>query len=141
MDSLELKLCDIQGRLFELFLSTDYDSESLVKAFMNSKIAKDLDSEYNRMQWAGEEYLLEELVATSKKRLVSKKDNVSKEVLFWMGYVYRYWHFYTKEESVKIYKQASFETMRVNYLMFHTMDVEMAIDDLKEIYNQKKKDF
>ena len=138
MDALELKLCDIQGRLFELFLSTDYDAESLVKAFMNSELAKNLDSEYNRMQWAGEEYLLEELIATRKDKLTIKKENVSKEVLFWMGYVYRYWHFYTKEDSAKIYKQASFETMNVNYLMFHTMDVEVAIDDLKEIYNQKK---
>ena len=138
MDALELKLCDIQGRLFELFLSTDYDAESLVKAFMNSEIAKNLDSEYNRMQWAGEEYLLEELIATCKDKLTVKKDSVSKEVLFWTGYVYRYWHFYTKEESAKIYKQAPFETMNVNYLMFHTMDVEVAIDDLKEIYKQKK---
>ena len=138
MDALELKLCDIQGRLFELFLSTDYDAESLVKAFMNSELAKNLDSEYNRMQWAGEEYLLEELVATCKDKLTIKKESVSKEVLFWTGYVYRYWHFYTKEDSAKIYKQASFETMNVNYLMFHTMDVEVAIDDLKEIYKQKK---
>ena len=138
MDALELKLCDIQGRLFELFLSTDYDAESLVKAFMNSELAKNLDSEYNRMQWAGEEYLLEELIATCKDKLTIKKESVSKEVLFWTGYVYRYWHFYTKEDSAKIYKQASFETMNVNYLMFHTMDVEVAIDDLKEIYNQKK---
>jgi hypothetical protein len=138
MDALELKLCDIQGRLFELFLSTDYDAESLVKAFMNSELAKNLDSEYNRMQWAGEEYLLEELIATCKDKFTIKKESVSKEVLFWMGYVYRYWHFYTKEDSAKIYKQASFETMNVNYLMFHTMDVEVAIDDLKEIYNQKK---
>ncbi len=138
MNALELKLCDIQGRLFELFLSTDYDAESLVKAFMNSELAKNLDSEYNRMQWAGEEYLLEELIATCKDKFTIKKESVSKEVLFWMGYVYRYWHFYTKEDSAKIYKQASFETMNVNYLMFHTMDVEVAIDDLKEIYNQKK---
>lgn len=138
MDALELKLCDIQGRLFELFLSTNYDAESLVKAFMNSELAKNLDSEYNRMQWAGEEYLLEELIATCKDKLTIKKESVSKEVLFWTGYVYRYWHFYTKEDSAKIYKQAPFETMNVNYLMFHTMDVEVAIDDLKEIYNQKK---
>lgn len=68
----------------------------------------------------------------------TKKKNASNEVLFWMGYVYRYWHFYTKESSARIYRQASFETMSVNYLMFHTMDVEMAIDNLKEIYNQKK---
>ena len=44
------------------------------------------------------------------------KENFSKEVLFWIGYVYRYRHFYTKEESCKIYKQAPFETMSVNYL-------------------------
>ncbi|MBO4572770.1 MAG: hypothetical protein J5762_03270 [Clostridia bacterium] len=65
-------------------------------------------------------------------------ENFSKEVLFWIGYVYRYRHFYTKEESCKIYKQAPFETMSVNYFIFHTLDVEMAIDDLKEIYRQKK---
>ena len=138
MDALKLKLCDIQGRLFELFADTEYDSESLVKAFMNGEIAKNLDSEYNRMQWAGEEYLLEELIASSKDKLTAKCESFSKDVLFWMGYVYRYWHFYTGEESNKIYKQAPFETMNVNYLMFHTMDVEMAIDDLKEIFKQKK---
>lgn len=27
--------------------------------------------------------------------------------------------------------------MNVNYLMFHTMDPEMAVEDLKEIYRQK----
>ena len=27
--------------------------------------------------------------------------------------------------------------MNINYLMFHTMDVEMAIEDLKEIFKQK----
>ena len=43
MDALELKLCDIQGRLFELFANTEYDVESLVKAFMNGEIAKNLD--------------------------------------------------------------------------------------------------
>ena len=139
MDALELKLCDIQGRLFELFATTEYETESLVKTFMNGELAKNLDSEYNRMQWAGEEYLLEELIDTCKNKLILKRKEISKDALYWMGYVYRYWHYFTKEESVKIYKQAPFETMNVNYFMFHTMDVEMAIEDLKEIYKQKKR--
>ena len=125
--------------MFELFADSQYSSESLVKVFMASNLAKDLDSEYNRMQWAGEEYLFEELIAVYKEKLVLKKENMSKEVLFWMGYVYRYWHFYTGEESVKIYRQAPFDTMNTNYFIFHTLDVEVAIDDLKEIYRQKKK--
>lgn len=138
MNALDLKLCDIQGRLFELFADTEYDAESLVKAFMNGEIAQNLDSEYNRMQWAGEEYLLEELIESCKDKLLAKREGCSKDVLFWMGYTYRYWHVYTGEESNKIYKQAPFETMNVNYLMFHTLDMEMAIDDLKEIFRQRK---
>ena len=139
MDAIALKLCDIQGRLFELFADSQYSSESLVKVFMASNLAKDLDSEYNRMQWAGEEYLFEELIAVYKEKLVLKKENMSKEVLFWMGYVYRYWHFYTGEESVKIYRQEQFDILNTPYFIFHTLDVEVAIDDLKEIYRQKKK--
>lgn len=42
------------------------------------------------MQWAGEEYLFEELITVYKEKLVLKKENMSKEVLFWMGYIYRY---------------------------------------------------
>lgn len=141
MDAFELKLCDIQGWLFELFANTEYDAESLAKAFMNSEIAKNLVSKYNRMQLAGEEYLLEELITTCKDKLTARNKAFSKEVLFRMGYVYRYWHFYKKEQSDKIYKQAPLETININYLMFHTMDIEMLIDDLKEINKQKKKAF
>lgn len=35
MDAIALKLCDIQGRLFELFADSQYSSESLVKAFID----------------------------------------------------------------------------------------------------------
>ena len=59
MDELQLKLCDIQGRLFELSADKGYTSAAFVKSFMTSETAKDLDSKYNRMQWAGEEYILE----------------------------------------------------------------------------------
>lgn len=138
MDSLQLKLCDIQGRLFELS-AEKYDSYSFIKEFMKSDVAKALDSTYNRMQWAGEEYLLEELA--SKTNIVPANHNnvLPTDVLFWIGYVYRYWHFYTGESSRKIISQASAETMSVNYKMFHTMDPSMAVDNLKEIYNQKKR--
>ena len=59
-------------------------------------------------------------------------DVYDKETLYWMGYVYRYWHFYTGESSKEIYKQASAKTMNSMYLMYHTMSPEMAIDRLKE---------
>ena len=61
MNRIELKLCDTQGRLFEKSFDEGYDSESFIRSFMNSSVAENLDSTYNRMQWAGEEYLMEEL--------------------------------------------------------------------------------
>lgn len=139
MDSLQIKICDIQGRLFESSFDEGLDSEKFIKCFMNSDIAAGLDSTYNRLQWSGEEYLLEELMEIEGNNLPKSKNLFAKEVLFWMGYLYRYWHYKTGESSKKIYKQAPVLTMKRNYMIFHTMDPEIAIEDLIEIYKQKHK--
>lgn len=138
MDELQLKMCDIQGRLFELSADKEYGSANFIKVFMNSEVAKALDSTYNRMQWSGEEYLLEEVAAVTDDKLEKIGEIYSKDILYWIGYLYRFWHYYTKEDSVRIYKQAPVGTMKRNYMMFHTMAPELAVENLKEIYKQKK---
>ena len=138
MDEIALKLCDIQGRLFELSANQKYDSIKFIRVFMNSDVSRALDSKYNRMQWAGEEYLLDEVIGNSKIESLVGGEVFSKDVLYWIGYIYRYWHYYSGEDSKKIYKQAPVEVMKRNYMMFHTMDPVLAIEDLKKIYNQKK---
>ena len=135
---ISLKLCDIQGRLFELSADQKYDSRKFIRVFMNSDVSRALDSKYNRMQWAGEEYLLEEVVDNAGNKVSVGGEVFSKEVLYWIGYIYRYWHYYSGEDSKKIYKQAPVEVMKRNYMMFHTMDPVLVIEDLKKIYNQKK---
>lgn len=138
MNEMQLKLCDIQGRLFELSTEKGIGSSNFIKIFMNSETAKSLDSTYNRMQWAGEEYLLEEVLDGAKNNVNIEIEVYSKDMIYWIGYLYRYWHYYTGESSKVIYKQAPVETMKRNYLMFHTMAPEVAIEDLKEIYRQKR---
>ena len=138
MNELQLKLCDIQGRLFELSAENKYNSAAFIKAFMMSDTAKELDSKYNRMQWAGEEYLLEEVASVAGESLTRNGEIFSADVLYWIGYIYRYWHYYNGEDSAKIYKQAPAQTMKRNYMIFHTMDPVLAIEDLKEIHNQKQ---
>lgn len=59
------------------------------------------------------------------------------EVMYWAGYIYRYWHYYTGESSKAIVQTADAETMESCWLGFHTLDVEMAIDDLKELHRQR----
>ena len=137
MNELQLKMCDVQGRLFELSADRKYSSSAFIKAFMLSPVAKSLDSKFNHMQWAGEEYLLDEMLSSIDNDIFFKGGTIlSKDVLYWIGYIYRYWHYYTGEDSVKIYKQAPYDIMKRNYMIFHTMDPVVAIEDLKEIYNQ-----
>ena len=54
------------------------------------------------------------------------------ETLYWAGYLYRYWHFYTGESSREIYKQADAQIVNTMFYGYHTLDIEMAIDRLKE---------
>jgi len=129
------QLCDIQGRLFELALHNGYDCPAFIKFFMNSQTAASLDDTYDRLQWAGEEYILEELNEEASG-LPKAGTAYSSEVMYWTGYIYRYWHYYTHENSRQIYQIADAKTMNECWLGFHTLDVKMAIDDLKEISRQ-----
>lgn len=138
-DSLQSALSDMQGQLFEMSIEKGLESETFVKAFMASDIAKDLDSEFNHMQWAGKEYIMERILDELKDKLKFGGEIFDRETMYWMGYVYRRWHYYTGENSNEIYKQAPAKTMRVTYFPYHTMSVEMAIDRLKESYKEKHK--
>lgn len=134
---LNRQLCDIQGRLFELAQKQGYDCPAFIKTFMNSKTAASLDDTYDRLQWAGEEYILEELYDEAGT-LQKSETQYSLCSMFWIGYTYRYWHYYKNESSSDIYKKADAVTMNEVYPAFHTLDIEMAIDNLIEIFQLKK---
>lgn len=131
------QLCDIQGRLFELAFQNGYDCPAFIESFMHSQTAAALDDIYDRLHWAGEEYILEEL--TDETHGLKKAGvTYTAEIMYWIGYTYRYWHYYAEESSREIYQTADAETMNECWLGFHTLDVEMAIDNLKEIHAQKQ---
>lgn len=138
-DSLKLALCEMQGQLFELSKTNGYDSEAFIKAFMNSDISKDIDKEFNHLQWAGAEYILSRIKDELSQSLTQTGNYYDEEALYWMGYLYRYWHIYTGEGSREIYRQAPAKKMNIVYLMYHTMSPELAIDKLKESYKESYK--
>ena len=139
LDVFELTLCDMQGKLFEMSANEGFSSEAFIKTFMLSDSAADLDKIFNHMQWAGQGYIIDRLKEQNADALETNGDLYDNETLYWSGYLYRYWHFYTGETSKEIYKQAPAKTMRAMYLMYHTMSPEMAIDRLKETYARKRK--
>ena len=134
LSGFERQLCDIQGRLFERSLRKGLDSSDFIEKFMNSKTCEFLDLPYDRLQWAGEEYILEDLLEETTIKPAGER--YDKEELFWAGYLYRYWHYLTGESGRDIYSQATAQRMKECYLGFHTLDAAMAIEDLKEIHRQ-----
>ena len=136
--SLQLTLCDTQGKLFELSGERGYDSESFIKAFMTTDVSKDMDKDFHHVQWAGKEYIMSRMEDENPDAIDSNGIVFDNETLYWTGYIYRYWNIYTGESSKDIYKQAPAKTMQTVYLMYHTMSPELAIDRLKESYNKKK---
>lgn len=81
MNDIQLKLCDITGRLLELPGRNGFESSSFIEAFMLSDTAGALDSTCNRMQWAGEEYLLEEVKDGAGAALVKTATSLRKPAL------------------------------------------------------------
>ena len=82
MTSIELQLCGIQGRLFNLYVQRGISSAEFIKVFMRSATAKALDSTYNRIQWAGEEYLLEEVIDEVADRFKKPGEVYSEELIY-----------------------------------------------------------
>lgn len=137
-DLLKNQMCDLQAKIFTLSIEKGYDSPTFIKAFMNSEIAKELDSDFNHTQWAGILYVFEELEKEIGEKIKKSLKTFDNETMYWAGYLYRYWRYYTGESSKQIYKIANAKTINATYYSYHSMGLEFAIDRLKASYLDKK---
>ena len=101
---------------------------------MNSKTCQFFELPYDRLQWAGEEYILEDLLEETAVKHAGRQ--FGNEEMFWIGYTYRYWHYLSGESGREIYTQANALRMKECYLGLHTLDPVLAVEDLKEIHRQ-----
>ena len=131
MNIIAHKLCSIQGRLFELSVRQGLESNEFVKAYMNSDVAAKFNSAYDRSQWMGEEYLLDELTQSFQ---LNQGKTYSPDVMFWMGYTYAYWSIVYGDTCKSIIKMADPKVMAENYAGLHTVSSDMAVQDLKSQY-------
>ena len=83
--SLELALCDTQGQLFEMSGEQGVSSEAFIKAYMTSEIAKDMDSEFDHVQWAGKAYIYPRMEDECESSFEIMGDVYDKETLYWMA--------------------------------------------------------
>lgn len=128
MDSLGLKMCSYQAMLFEKSIDgTDCSSKIFIRRFMNSKLAKRMDSEGFMFESLDIADAIKEIEAQYGESFYGmEKFNV--EELHWIGYIYRYWAYISGKSSKQIYKIMKPEQLKKLYLPYHSLDPLQAID-------------
>lgn len=125
-------LCELQAEAFELsFDKTDMSSEMFIRRFMNSEIVKMLDDtsllDTNLQSWDLLERIEEEYGYTNYGSIKYTKDE-----LYWIGYIYRYYAYTYEISSRRAYKVVKPKELRDLYLPYHTFDPQQAIERILE---------
>ena len=132
IDNDGLLLCKLQAEAFELSLSVfNTSSDIFIRRFMNSNIVKLLDNT---------SILFTNLIAKDILDRINEEYGESdygsvkytKDEMYWIGYIYRYYAYTYEKTSVQVYKTVKPKELRGLFLPYHTMDPAQAIDRILE---------
>ena len=122
-----LLLCKLQAEVFENSIEKmDTSSEIFIRRFMKSEIAKRFDNE---------SVLESNIQANDVLELINEEYGISnygsvkytRNEIYWIGYIYRYFAFTYEMTSAQVYKE-----LRGLFLPYHTMDPAQAIERILE---------
>lgn len=132
IDKDGLLVCSIQGKVFSNSLTYfKCSSEIFMRRFMMSEIVKQFDSlsilddtlTINNVY----ERLEEEFGKTNYGKV-----KYSSEVLYWIGYLYRYMAYTYDLSSKQVYKIIKPKELNELYYVYHTFDCSQAIERILE---------
>ena len=132
MDKDGLLLCDLQGNTFELSLElTATSSEIFMRRFMYIKVAKTLDNESVLQMNIQPKDIIKRIEEEYKE---SKYGSVkyTKNEMYWIGYLYRYFSYTYELPSTRVYKIVKPKELRGLFLPYHTLSIEQAIERILE---------
>lgn len=132
IDREGLRLSDLQAELFEKSVSNlEMSSEVFVRRFMNSDIAKEFDSgAFLNDSKTINGVFLELDLQYGLTTYGSKKYH--RDVMYWAGYLYRYFCYTYDLSSKQAYKMLPFKYVCSSFNAYHSLSVEHAIKRLLE---------
>ena len=123
-----LILCKMQGQVFEMSIeTTSTSSEIFIRRFMQSIIAKSLDSGDILQTNIQPKDIFERIVEQYGE---SKYDSPNE--MYWIGYIYRYFSYTYEKSSSQVYKIIKPKELRELFFAYHTMDPSQAIERILE---------
>lgn len=128
-----LRLAEFQGKIFEDSIERFECSSSIfIRRFLYSDLLRKLDkNESSLLSLDVNEGLndIENQFGYSKYG----KTKASREVMFWIGYMYRYIS-YTRETGTPfLFKIFNYKQMMKLYYVYHTQDPEWCVKNLLEL--------
>lgn len=135
IDKDGLLLCELQAKTFEMSIdATEVSSEIFIRRFMNSQISKSIDSREILQTNMQAKDILERIEEQYGKSNYGSK-RYTKNELYWIGYIYRYFSYTYEKSSVQIYKIVKPKELRALFLPYHTLDPSQAIERILEAKN------
>lgn len=137
LDSIEIKLCQLQAKIFEESVKkTNYSSPIFIRRFMFSNIAKSFDDK---------RYLLQTLSIDETFNLLNEeygesdygKTKYTEDQLFWIGYIYRCISIKYNLTSKVVYNMFNAREIVKYYNIGHTFDIVQFADRMMESINYK----
>lgn len=132
MDKDGLLLCDLQALAFELSVEkTTTSSEIFMRRFMNSEIVKLIDNDSILQQNIQPQDIID-LVEEEYKASKYGSVKYTKNEMYWIGYLYRYFSYTYELSSKKVYKIVKPKELRGLFLPYHTLSPAQAIERILE---------
>ena len=132
VDKDGLLICELQATAFESSVEElESSSEIFMRRFMKSNIAKRMDNMSildSNIQARDILQLLDEEYGPSDYGSVK----YTKNEMYWIGYIYRYFVLSMDYTSSRVYKIIKPKELRSLYLPYHTMDPSQAIERILE---------
>lgn len=122
----------MQASAFEKSIDKmETSSEIFVRRFMKSKIAKLIDNQSVLDSTIQSNDILDYI---NEEYGVSNYGSVkyTKDEMYWIGYIYRYFAFTYDLSSAQVYKIIKPKELRSVFLPYHTMDPAQAIERILE---------
>lgn len=138
IDTIGLKLCEEQAKLFEKSVSlANCSSPQFIKRFVHSSIVKDFDNLSIINVPFNEEDVIE--VLNYEYGPTTSNNKYGENTMYWIGYIYRYWCYIYELDNLNVYKMVKPDELKSLFYPYHTLDIEIAIERIMEVKQIKDK--
>lgn len=132
-----LILCNLQGKIFEESIKAmDCSSPIFIRRYMNSVFCESMDHQIYLNVVMDENQAIS-LIGEELGELTYGQVKFSKESMFWMGYIYRYWVYCYETSSKSVFKIIQGRELEKLYIPYHSLAPDSAIERILESNNVK----